>query len=743
MPTFYALGTTIQLSTALLKNVITANPIQNKCREATKEVEDISYEFARASKDGTLAEDALEDEATGSHLRFLGANRDLPFFMVRGGEDLFDDGFHVKARRTRRAARIPPLKQTVKNVLAERGTWADLDVGAKAGTSKRDDSNGRLPLRAFCDEHHSTDLCTGARRKPEPDTVNDCDPNRTTPAIPHALCLTVFLSPASFIRSNTKKTTKAVYHDIKIDVFYNGTLTHSNIVSSRYHKDLHTMTEHIVRFTGQRFGRMLEKPWIINPPSHVSGDQDTASSPLLGSTERWTAISTALLREANRLGRNIRGARPAIGEYLESLANLPMPQDIESQCPGIIDAVVTYGQGAKLGPETPYLTRPTLIDLLGFEQYAEPDSEQLGPSLSKIDAKMRGSSVHPAGTSRDSPVVMEATTRSSRVYRSISTLKPDVTQRTPENGPHAIPRLNSYIEHSDSPTMREAIAAFKSDHLGAESIIKRPSKMSRHSLIYSGETPKSDAVSQPSKPCSTVPTAGPRGDEDSRKQAASALVYLSTSCPLKPSVHPPHVTTRSDKTLSSTPTTNPPHATRTTRCPATPTRTSSPGHAEENSTRPSSRESSRLTSPPPEFSDSDFNPGESAVFGQRSSPSRWVKLKYTQPLSSHASSGSTDISPFKPPKAIDIDHQPITPKRTSTPTRPPRIRTPRRRGSRMPATSATAVSGHVDKDFIPGELSEGCRIGYAEPGIVRTIGSVRGGWFREAGFVMGARFIVG
>ena len=48
-----------------------------------------------------------------------------------------------------------------------------------------------------------------------------------------------------------------------------------------------------------------------------------------------------------------------------------------------------------------------------------------------------------------------------------------------------------------------------------------------------------------------------------------------------------------------------------------------------------------------------------------------------------------------------------------------------------------------DADFVVPELSRNCSITYAEPGVVRNVGAVRGGWFREEGMVMGVRFIDG
>ena len=83
------------------------------------------------------------------------------------------------------------------------------------------------------------------------------------PLTPHALCLTVFLSPKSFCITDTKGKKETV--DLKIDVYFNGSLCGSHYVPKRYSEDAHAMTEHIVRFTGRRIGRLMEKPCSFGP----------------------------------------------------------------------------------------------------------------------------------------------------------------------------------------------------------------------------------------------------------------------------------------------------------------------------------------------------------------------------------------------------------------------------------------------------------------------------------------------
>ncbi len=96
------------------------------------------------------------------------------------------------------------------------------------------------------------------------------DSNYKPPITPHALCLTVFLSNSSFVRSENRLAGKKGADGVKIDVYLNGALCGSDYVPRRYSSEKYTCTEHIVRFTGSRIGRMIEKPWVFVPSGQNS-----------------------------------------------------------------------------------------------------------------------------------------------------------------------------------------------------------------------------------------------------------------------------------------------------------------------------------------------------------------------------------------------------------------------------------------------------------------------------------------
>lgn len=89
MPTLYGHSTSVQLSVANLAKATTQNPESRQCNASTASIKKIDLEFAKASRDGTLAETVLLGD-DGRHLRFLGKSKDMPFFMVCAGKNFFD-----------------------------------------------------------------------------------------------------------------------------------------------------------------------------------------------------------------------------------------------------------------------------------------------------------------------------------------------------------------------------------------------------------------------------------------------------------------------------------------------------------------------------------------------------------------------------------------------------------------------------------------------------------------------------
>lgn len=136
------------------------------------------------------------------------------------------------------------------------------------------------------------------------------------------------------------------------------------------------MTEHIVRFTGRRIGRLLEKPFVIVPsgqnPNGSLRQNQRGEVAYAGAQQRWDDLANALTAEADRIGRDEEGERPVLGEYLESLAQVSMPKQVgnmqKAGSPkfGVLDVAITWGNGSKKGPNTPYIIEPTTIKSQNF-----------------------------------------------------------------------------------------------------------------------------------------------------------------------------------------------------------------------------------------------------------------------------------------------------------------------------------------------------------------------------------------
>ena len=225
----------------------------------------------------------------------------MPFFMVHAGKNLF--ALKSSEKRNRRAERIP-LYETSYGLLP-------FDTRGKI-KAQADPQNKGKPLSSLI---HASKIYVSSYHTRQNTSLNcTLPPSKTQkyipPSEPHALCLTVFLSPYNFlpIEHNGEVTVSGV----SIHVFFNGQLCDSAYVPKKYASVKHAMAEQIVRFCGQRISRVLEKPWIIVPPgqnpdgsrrnSYGVGRQMSASA-----EQRWGAVSNAILAEADKAGVNSQG----------------------------------------------------------------------------------------------------------------------------------------------------------------------------------------------------------------------------------------------------------------------------------------------------------------------------------------------------------------------------------------------------------------------------------------------------
>ncbi len=195
-------------------------------------------------------------------------------------------------------------------------------------------------------------------------------------------------------------------------VYLNGHFFDSELVRYGYATRNSATTKQFVRFTGYRIGRLIEKPWIIVPsgqdPDGTAAQYHDRGSDAPG--KRWHDISTALLFAADRAGRNRDGERSVLGEYLESLASLPMQPEVACvQKPGsanfgVIDVVISWAKGTKANLVETGLGRPMLAIVEGYEYIKPVDvlvdttAKDTASRISSPDTAPRTPTSIPAGT---------------------------------------------------------------------------------------------------------------------------------------------------------------------------------------------------------------------------------------------------------------------------------------------------------------------------------------------------------
>lgn len=249
---------------------------------------------------------------------------------------------------------------------------------------------------------------------------------------PFGLCLTVFLTPDSFLPSHELGSKKIEFNDVKIDVFFNGELCGSSFVAHRHHANGYQMTEHIVRFSGRRIGRLVEKPWVIVPPGQNADgtlrEYHGGEEAYAGAESRWVAVSEALEAEATRVGCDESGAFSLLGEYLTTLANLAMPPEVEEMQKaggpqfGVIDVVVIAGKGQKDDSKHRNLTEPTAIRLKG----CKPEVRKYRMNNPKLLLKRSNKNVHRSTTAQTDSLPLMSNNNERALATSSERLKASI-----------------------------------------------------------------------------------------------------------------------------------------------------------------------------------------------------------------------------------------------------------------------------------------------------------------------------
>lgn len=512
------------------------------------------------------------------------------------------------------------------------------------------------------------------------------DPKYIPPSEPHALCLTVFLSPYNFLP--IEYNGEVIVSGVSIHVFFNGQLCDSAYVPKRYASVKHAMAEQIVRFCGQRISRVLEKPWIIVPRGQTpDGSRRNSYGQMSASAEqRWGAMSNAILAEADKAGVNSQGERSVLGQYLESVSELPMPSEVEDMQKvgsvnfGVIDVVIIGGPGEKKAT-APFLAEPTPVKVEGFEPIQPVNLPVQPPSL-------------PVQACTD----------------DVTAPLNDVTTRLP--GPDAPSEpLSDALANAETPNESGKDAPEPSKD--ATTSPKPPSRLPT--------PPKTDTPSATTKVEPFAHESSRPGLNSPKKRSRSP----SSSAPGRPLKHP------------NLPRKNDPKATTTEEQAFQAIRDEAAQEVEDliNGCQPMYVSAPRARTTP-------LNYGEESP--EQSSPLNSAPPTEAEERTQTPNQGKVVTLKLAPPSALEIG-PPMNPKSTRTTlTEFDRLTgglsASRQRRRNIPQT----VVERLDAGFTVPELSRDCVVTYAESGVLRNVASVKEASMEKEGpVIMGVRFIVG
>ena len=396
MPSYLGNEINIRLSSSDLVKTITENPHGVKVA-ANARLQEIASAFTETGHD--LQE--LVVPADGSSLRFIGENQDIPFFLMKASKDIPANSIHSNLSGQKDSSLILHLHQLQGNPTQPITQPARLSTSSMESNDKHTGEtlyNARAApsyAHMITNNEHRQDLAFSAKRFPASiiyDEISGSHLRETRwnsyEIKPQALGITIDLGAKSFLpRPRYAATSQGnpMVLDVKIDIFLNGELCTSSFVSERYRNSATQGAKLTQRYSGKRIDRLFEKPWILVPSGqNFDGTLTHSKRAKRGSTasqQRLAAINNLLRAEAEDLGRDSCGSLTLLGEYLVNLSGIEMPEGLLTAGKakyGIIDVILTSGQGKKDNPSCGYLLQPASIRLSDLRwKLPEPSSENL------------------------------------------------------------------------------------------------------------------------------------------------------------------------------------------------------------------------------------------------------------------------------------------------------------------------------------------------------------------------------
>ncbi|KAL8922696.1 MAG: hypothetical protein Q9208_005009 [Pyrenodesmia sp. 3 TL-2023] len=538
MPTFYARGVNVRLSVANIARSTTSAPLNTLCQASSDNADRASKQLEHdAENGGTLAESPLWLDKDDCRLRFLGEQQHMPFLMVYASSKYpFST---IASTRTAKTKQNPlPLRLNAGGSIVDTNGSPLTSVSSSplSPVPTIDDSND-IDL-STTEPPQAADTGTSISRPvhepPQPRPAHTEGLTFCTEAPrPQALCLRVLPSAMSFLRTRDAGDLREVVNDIKIDVYLNGDLCASAYVPERaFHGKGYARNT----FSGMRNHRLTEVPWILEPPgSNVTETPIEPAHAAQQANSRWAEISNGLISAAESNGRNNQNQLSMVGEYLQSLAAIPMPVELPGKLKGspkrfaVIDVVVTTGKGSKDGPSGTYLFRSIPLKLHGFGVHEEPSSAKVPEGRTKQQQPAKNSSgrakrSHPPPPQQVTPLGLPTP---PPMHISTTTTPIPTIQTGPQAHPSKKRKIHYYDVLDTRQTMAEEMEDIANQAADKDAIYFTERRVTRSKLA---DTVRVDA------PAIDISTLKPTGSSRPSKpfQPPAPINRADSSSPEKP-----------------------------------------------------------------------------------------------------------------------------------------------------------------------------------------------------------------
>ncbi|KAL9601789.1 MAG: hypothetical protein Q9219_002279 [cf. Caloplaca sp. 3 TL-2023] len=620
---------------------------------------------------------------------------------------------------------------------------------------------------------------------------------------PQALCLRVVRTAKPSI-STLESQDSGAHTAMKIDVYLNGELCTSSYGPTKVFQPKVYVRD---TFSGIRNSRLTEKPWMLVPslPDTLQASPNSAGVEE-AAQNRWSNISQALQTAAQNYGRSPTNELPSIGRYLQSLAAVPFPAALLTLLQtnhrrfALIDVVVTTGKGNKDPADAAYLSRPMALRLHGYQltQGASPHKNQGIPG--RETSTIQGQSSRSKKSTADEQISMQPFSlhhvpRSSagksdcknlsreneaecigdpsiyQAYRKAKSLGIPVAQLTNE---HSTPATEGQTVLCNPPTsapetlprVRKTPGSQPRKWQGSETeLVSGPRKRNPTPSLADTEVSRRSKVSTVSLPTKGIPPRKRRIQYheviDTRQTWAEEMEDITRqAADTNAIMHSSRRVTRSKLAKASDDVdigevsmaqgagpggvTSDQQAQPIVIIPSAPSLkvTASKGPPEKDHSRPDATQApatSKTAILPPPSRGKRNSPPSSLPGIDTSSPEKPLILHHHKNLAKASN---------LPPSTTQRKH-PASEKNPETPQ--PRsnknTNTPSTLTNKLPSPSSFTrkpqIQSKKSTEWVIPALSKDSIITYPEGNVERQVRSERGGEFREEGFVVGVRFVVG